>query len=206
MFRKKTTRIITIIYLFFFVLRVSSAQDQIPQTWSESTHLDDSKWEKIPDHPRLFTNSKRWDDLKKQVKNDSVSKKVFEIIKERAEITLKSKSLISPGVGVFHGEARQIQGRIAVLAITYKLTGDKRFLERARKEMTDLANAANWRPDHFLSCSESTVAMSIGLDWLYNDLSVTDRRLFADAIIEKALKTSLLKKYNLSDWLPLTNW
>jgi hypothetical protein len=133
MLRRTAIRIISIISLSFYISWVSSAQDQIPQTWPESSYLSDSKWKKIPDHPRLFTNSERWDDLKKQVINDSVSRKLFAIIKERAEITLKSPSLVVDGEGVFHGEARQIQGRIAVLASTYKLTGDKRFLARARQ-------------------------------------------------------------------------
>jgi hypothetical protein len=200
MLQKRKICFITFYYLSLSIFYVTSAQEHISQTWPESSCLSDSRWKNIPDHPRLFSNSKQWEDLKKQVKNDSVSKKLFAIIKERAEITLKSPSIIVDGVGVFHGEARQIQGRIAVLAMTYKLTGDKRFLIRAGREMTELANAANWRPDHFLSCSESTVAMSIGLDWLYYDLSPAERKLFADAIIDKALKISLLKKYNLNNW------
>ena len=184
----------------FFLIRVTSAQEQIPYTWPESPCLSDSKWQKMPSHPRLFADATKWANLKKQLKADTTSQKLFALIKERAEITLKSPSIIFEGVGVFHGEARQIQGRIAVLALTYKLTGDNRFLIRARQELTELSNALNWRPDHFLSCSESTVAMAIGLDWLYNDLTVTERKLFAEAIIEKGLKASLLKKYNLGNW------
>jgi len=198
---------LTIIYMSFFLIPVSSAQEQIPHTWLEAPWLSDSKWQKIPAHPRLFADAKKWADLKKQLKTDTTSQQIFALIKERAENTLKSTSIIAAGLGVFHGEARQIQGRIAVLAMTYKLSSDKRFLTRAIKEMTDLANAFDWRPDHFLSCSESTVAMAIGLDWLYNDLSVTERKLFAGAIIEKGLKPSLLKKYNWGNWSEsVGNW
>jgi len=184
----------------FFMIPISSAQDQIPHTWAESSWLSDSKWQKIPAHPRLFADAKKWADLKKQLKTDTTSQQLFALIKERAEITLKSPSLIVAGVGVFHGEARQIQGRIATLAMAYRLTGDKRFFARANQEMTELANAFNWRPDHFLSCSESTLSMAIGLDWLYNDLSTSERKLYAGAIIEKSLKPSLLKKYNSGNW------
>jgi hypothetical protein len=192
--------LITIFLIFFFLFHNSLAQEQISQTWTKSFCLNDTKWQKIIPHPRLFADANKWTELRKQIRSDSVSQKLFSIIKERAEITLKCSSIIAPGVGVFHGEARQIQGRIAVLAMTYKLTKDKRFLNRAIQEMTELANAFNWRPDHFLSCSESTVAMSIGLDWLYEDLTVMERKLFANAIIEKALKLSLLKKYNANNW------
>jgi len=200
MHQKIIRSLLTIIYMSFFLIPVSSAQDQIPQTWAESSWLSDSKWQKIPAHPRLFADAKKWADLKKQLKTDTTSQQLFALIKERAEITLKSPSLIVAGVGVFHGEARQIQGRIATLAMAYRLTGDKRFFARANQEMTELANAFNWRPDHFLSCSESTLAIAIGLDWLYNDLSTSERKLYAGAIIEKGLKASLLKKYNSGNW------
>jgi len=186
--------------LIIFLFQLTIAQENILQTWGRCAYITESKWQKIPAHPRLFANSKKWSDLKKQLKTDTTSQQLFALIKERAEITLKSPSLIVSGVGVFHGEARQMQGRVLTLAMTYKLTGDKRFLKGAIREMTELANAFNWRPDHFLSCSESTVAMAIGLDWLYNDLSPAEKKLFADAIIEKALKVSLQKKYNTNNW------
>jgi hypothetical protein len=200
MFQKTIFGFMTIVNLLLFMCSFSFAQEQIAHTWAESSWLSDSRWQKIPVHPRLFADAKKWDALKKQLKSDTVSQKLFALIKERAEITLKSPSIIVPGEGVFHGTARQMQGRISVLAMTYKLTGDKRFLVRARQEMTELTNAINWRPDHFLSCSESTVAMSIGLDWLYNDLKPVDRKLFAEAIIGKGLEVSLLKKYNTGNW------
>ena len=196
-----------IVYLSVFSLQVTIAQELIPQTWGKSFWITESKWQKMPAHPRLFADAKKWADLRKQLKTDTTSQQLFALIKERAEIILTCPSLIVAGVGVFHGEARQMQGRILTLAMSYRLTGDKRFLARAILEMTELANAFNWRPDHFLSCSESTVAMAIGLDWLYNDLSAADRKLFADAIIEKALKVSLQKKYNSGNWsVSAGNW
>jgi hypothetical protein len=192
--------IIAIICITFLVFYDLLGQELIPQTWGKSSWITESKWEKTPAHPRLFANDKKWSELKKQLRIDSTSRQLFELIKQRAEITLKSPSLIAPGVGVFHGEARQMQGRILTLAMTYKLTGNRRFLTGAINQMTELANAFNWRPDHFLSCSESTVAMAVGLDWLYQDLSPAERKLFAEAILEKALKISLQKGYNRNNW------
>jgi len=197
---KSNKQFFALFIMVLFCVINTYGQEKIAQTWNESSCLTDILWTKIPAHPRLFVNSQKWDILKKQLKTDTVTQKLFLLVKERAEIILKSPSLIVENKGVFHGAARQMQGRLAVLAMTYKLTGDKRFLARARQEMTELANAVNWRPDHFLSCAESTVAMSIGLDWLHHDLSPADRKLFADAIIGKALEVSLLKKYNLGNW------
>lgn len=133
-------------------------------------------WAKLPPHPRLFARPEKWESLKAQVVNDPVSQRLFALIKERAENVLTLPSLDLPSKGInLHGPMRQMQGRIAGLAMTYRLTGDARFLTRARQEMKELAETPHWRPGHFLSCSEATVAMAIGLDWLYDEVTPAER-------------------------------
>lgn len=168
MFLKTTVSSLFIFCLLFCSFPGALAQDQIQQNWPVSRVITESKWQNMSSHPRLFADAKKWTELKKQLKTDTTSQQLFALIKERAEIVLKSPSLIVAGVGVFHGEARQMRGRILTPAMTYKLNGEKQFLEGSIQEMTELANAENCRPDHFLSCSESTEAIAIGLDWLYN--------------------------------------
>ncbi|MBC7889645.1 MAG: heparinase II/III family protein [Ferruginibacter sp.] len=185
---------------FIFYFSPTWAQEQIATTWPTSSCLTESSWQKMPSHPRLFATSKRWNDLKSQLKKDTVSQKLFSLVKERAENVLQLPLLGLATKTASHGTARQIQGRIAGLSMTYKITGDKRFLDRVVNEMSDLASSPGWNPAHFLTCSEATVAMSIGLDWLYDDLTIDQRKLFANAIIEKALKISLLNENNLNNW------
>ena len=50
-----------------------------------------------------------------------------------------------------------------------------------------------------------TMAMSIGYDWLYNDLSETSIAIIKEAIIKKGIEPSLDEKNN--SWLKVThNW
>jgi oligo-alginate lyase len=159
-------------------------------------------WEKFPPHPRLFANAEKWQALKTQVTTDPVSQRMFALIRERAENVLALPSLNLPSKGInLHGPMRQMQGRIAGLAMTYKLTGDARFLTRARQEMKELAETPHWRPGHFLSCSEATTAMALGLDWLYAELTPAERDACARAIIEKGLNESLAAEEKKESWV-----
>ena len=164
--------------------------------------LPANEFAKLPPHPRLFARAEKWESLKTQIVSDPVSQRLFALIKERAENGLALPSLDLPSKGInLHGPMRQMQGRIAGLAMTYRLTGDARFLARARQEMQELATAPQWRPGHFLSTSEATVAMALGLDWLYDELTPDERTLFANAIVEKGLKPSLDAEKRNESWL-----
>ncbi|WP_260704071.1 hypothetical protein [Edaphobacter flagellatus] len=66
--------------------------------------------------------------------------------------------------------ARAVEDRIFTLAGLYRITGDKRFAERARQEMLASANFPDWYPKHFLDTAEMTAALGVGYDWLYSFL------------------------------------
>jgi hypothetical protein len=173
----------------------------LPQTADSASGLPANAWVNLPPHPRLFATSAKWQALKTQVTTDPVSRRLFGLIRERAENVLALPSLDLPAKGInLHGPMRQMQGRIAGLALTYKLTDDARFLTCARQEMKELAAMPHWRPGHFLSCSEATTAMALGLDWLYAELTPAERDACANAIVEKGLKESLDEK-NSAGWL-----
>ena len=53
-------------------------------------------------------------------------------------------------------------------AMAYRLTGDARFLTRAKSDlMAVAASGQDWNPRHFLSVGEMSFAVGIGYDWLY---------------------------------------
>lgn len=81
--------------------------------------------------------------------------------------------------------------RISTLAGLYRLSGDRRFAQRAREEMLAIAAFEDWGPKYFLDVAEMTHAMAIGYDWLYGFLSVEDRTTVRTAIVDKGLKQAL---------------
>jgi hypothetical protein len=73
----------------------------------------------------------------------------------------------------------------------FRLTGEQRFLVRAKLEMQTMAELPNWYPQHFLDTAEGALGMAVGSDWLHDALTTEERARFEDALIEKALRASL---------------
>lgn len=87
--------------------------------------------------------------------------------------------------------SRKVLYRINTLAVANLLTNDKRFANRAIAEMLTASNFTDWNPTHFLDVAEMTLALSIGYDLLYTQMTPQERQIIAQAIIEKGLKSSL---------------
>ena len=101
---------------------------------------------------------------------------------------------------------REIMGRVMYLSYMYRMTGEEKYAQRAEREL--LAAAAHyedWRPDHFLTTSEMTLAFAIGYDWLYDYLSESSKEAIVNEIKTKGLdlaETERGSKYKSS----VGNW
>lgn len=153
----------------------------------------------LPDHPRLFANAARFVAVKNRT--DSVSQQLKEYIQKTAESTLTADKLEYPTKGFKFGPMRTVQGRIITLAMSYRLTGDTRFLNRAREELLQLAALPDWAPSHFLDVGEGALAAGIGLDWLYHELTAAERDQIAQAIVKNALLPSLEVSEGNGNWV-----
>ena len=138
----------------------------------------EADWKSLPPHPRLFANAARWEELRHQITNDPVSMQLFEIQKKSADFLLTQPPVAFVKIGIRMLESmRQSLYRIETLASVARLTGDRRYVDGALVEMRGLASLPNWNPSHFLDVAEASMALAIGYDWLYQDLSPEDRAL-----------------------------
>ncbi|WP_375444755.1 heparinase II/III family protein [uncultured Fibrella sp.] len=153
----------------------------------------------IPAHPRLFASATRFTALTKQT--DSVSRQLKAYIQHEAEKALTADPLVYPSTGFKFGPMRAVQGRILALGMAYRLTGDKRFFDRGRQELRQLAALPDWAPNHFLDVGEGAMAAGVGLDWFYDDLSPTDRDQITQAIVRNALLPSLNVPEGNGSWV-----
>jgi hypothetical protein len=102
-------------------------------------------------------------------------------------------------------KSREALRRIFYLAYAWRTTGKKKYFKRCEEELLAVAKFSDWNPAHFLDVAEMSMAVAIGYDWLYTDLSPASRELISKAIIDKALKPSLDPKNN--GWLKgSSNW
>jgi hypothetical protein len=87
-------------------------------------------------------------------------------------------------------ESRKAVRRVLTLSLVYRLSGDARFLHRARREMLAAARFPDWNPSHFLDTAEMSLALALGYDWLFEALSPTDRTTIRPALREKGIDAS----------------
>ena len=193
-------------FLLFLLVQASfftliSAQELVPQQATLARCISDVQWQKLPAHPRLFANDARIAALKLQ--KDSVSKTLFLLLKQDAEKTLLADKIVYPTEGFKFGAMRTVQGRILTLSLSYRVFGDKRYLERAKAELMQLAELPDWCPGHFLDVGEATLAAAVGLDWLYKELSAAERAKISQAIVKNGIIPSLDVKEsnNNTSWL-----
>jgi oligo-alginate lyase len=154
--------------------------------------LTNTNWQKLPEHPRLFANNARMTTLKRQ--KDAVTKQLLAYLKQDAERKLLKEKMVYPTKGFKFEAMREVQGRILILTLSYRIFGDKRYLERAKAELMQLAELPDWCPTHFLDVGEAALAAGIGLDWLYADLTTNEREKITQSIIKNALLPSLEAK------------
>jgi len=158
----------------------------------------------VPDHPRILMLEGEESLVKNNIGSEIEWNTVHGMI-----ITECNMLLVKPPVErILIGrrlldKSREALKRIFYLSYAYRMTGNKAFLNRAEQEMLAVSAFSDWNPSHFLDVAEMTMAVAIGYDWLYKDLSENSRKVIRDAIINKGLKPSLDSKYN--SWLKSSN-
>lgn len=104
--------------------------------------------------------------------------------------------------------ARENLGRIFYLSYMYRMTESEKYAARAERELLAIAAQYDkWRPDHFLTTSEMTLAFAIGYDWLYDFLSEDSKEIIVRTMISKGLDESATARYrhSVGNWNSVCN-
>lgn len=145
-----------------------------------------------PGHPRLLVLDEQVASAKQAIATDRWAMEAFKLVQARGDKLLSDRTARYELVGPrLLGESRRALQTITTTAGLYRLTGDARYAERARREMLAVAAFGDWHPPHFLDAAEMTNAVAIGYDWIFNTLSPQDRATIETAIVEKGLKAGL---------------
>ena len=141
-------------------------------------------------HPRLFLHYSDLPALKHTIETDPFVKDQFEALRAYADGLLNAP----PDVYFIGGDehtlldtSRDVEGRVFALVGVYRVTEDRRYADRAIKEMLAAAAFPDWYPTHFLDTGEMTATLGVGYDWLYSVLSPADRATIEHAIATKGI-------------------
>jgi len=122
-------------------------------------------------HPRLFADADAFARLREDAAKPGLRGLAVRRVRERAEQVLGMKPLERRLTGrrLLH-VSREALYRISTLAMAYRLTDERRFLDKAVADLRSVCAFSDWNPSHFLDTGEMSLAVSIGYDWLVADL------------------------------------
>lgn len=152
---------------------------------------------KLPAHPRILFQKGGEKTLKKQIAKDAIWKDIHKNVMEEAEslLSVPANERIQIGKRIL-SISRDNLRRIFFLSYAYRMSGEQKYAKRAEQEMLKAASFTDWNPSHFLDVGEMTMALAIGYDWLYSQLSPQSKAVIENAIAEKGFKPSFDDRYN----------
>ena len=165
---------------------------------------------KASNHPRVTLSGNDVRTIKKKLASgeDPVLTKLHGIIIEAAEGYLGAAplehKLIGPRLLDTSHAANQ---QIVTLAYAWRLTGDRRYSDKAVSVMEAVCAFPDWNPKHFLDIGEMSHGVGIGYDWLYPVLTRDQRKRFAEALDKLAFQPALHRELGYS-WFygSASNW
>ena len=182
--------------LFLFI--GSTCDKNTPVT--EITEVENNK----TDHPRIMLLKGEETQIKELIASDATWKKMHDAIIGECNVIITKPELgrVMTGRRLL-GTSRELLRRVFFLSYGYRMTANKRYLEKAEKEMLAVSRFTDWNPSHFLDVAEMTMGVAIGYDWLFNGLTENTRETVKQAIVQKGLNPSKESQYNW--WLKTEN-
>lgn len=143
-------------------------------------------------HPRLLFTPEREAEVRALVETDTLLAGIVSVVRTYADAALGEPVFAyvfdGPGDPRLKAQRRAAMFRVFNLALTYRLTGEPAYAERAKQDLLAGAAFPDWASWHFLNVGEITALMAVGYDWLYDVLTEAEREAVRTAIVELGLK------------------
>lgn len=147
-------------------------------------------------HPRILLKYGEEKEINQLIDNDSCMASLHNYIIKTSDSFLCEKPLERIKIGRrLLSVSRNALKRIYYLSYSYRMTGEKKYAERAVKELVAVCSFSDWNPSHYLDVGEMVMAVAIGYDWLYDYIPSNIRVYIRSAIVEKAFKTAEIGEF-----------
>lgn len=160
------------------------------------------------DHPRLLVSGSTWSQWKARARTDAEFRALLDATIAAATARLQN----APPERKLQGKrllfvSRRMLDDVTLFGIAWKMTGERRYLAAAERNLLAVSMFQDWNPSHFLDVGEMTLAVALGYDWLYDDLPDFTRSSLQDAIVRKGLVPGLDSDSPYTWWLKREmNW
>lgn len=162
----------------------------------------------IGPHPRLFADAAQFESAKARLSSSEAGRKALASLMSSADSALGKPVHTRKMDGRrLLGTSREALARICNLSFAWRMTGERKYAERAIAEAKAVAAFSDWNPPHFLDVAEMTLAVAVARDWLDDVLEDSDKRLLAEAILMKGLTNGDGKTLHSGWWATSgNNW
>lgn len=148
-------------------------------------------------HPRLLLLKGDEKRIQQQLDREPLMGQVHGLILDYCARLMNEKPVAPIKIGKrLLDKSRSCLQRVLFLAYAYRMTQDQAYLKRAEEELLAVAHFPDWNPTHFLDVAEMSLAVAIGYDWLFDDLTADTRQQLEEALMEKAIKPSFDERFN----------
>ncbi|MFO0929298.1 MAG: hypothetical protein U0736_20115 [Gemmataceae bacterium] len=143
-----------------------------------------------PAHPRVLLTGERVAALRDQARTDAELARLLKALRAQAKKVIDqpvSKYEIPDGKRLL-ATSRRVLDRVSLLGLLYQLDGDKKYRDRAWKELEAVCQFKDWNPSHFLDTAEMTLAVGIGYDWFHAGWTPEQRQTLRDGLLRHGLR------------------
>lgn len=143
-------------------------------------------------HPRILLFQAEENQIQQAIAVNPAWTKLHEAILKECDkiITLPPLKRKMKGIRLLD-KSREALRRIFYLSYAWRMTGQDKYFQRCEQELLAVSSFKDWNPPHFLDVAEMTMAVAIGYDWLFPQLSTNSKKIISDAILSKGLNPAL---------------
>lgn len=160
-------------------------------------------------HPRLFLKDEDIETLKQKNQPGTVVNQLHDILVEIADKEIESGKTLKYKLDQSGKRilpiSRNALKRISSCAYMYRMTGERKYLEQAEKDINTVCAFKDWNHSHFLDVGEMAMAVAIGYDWLFDELSEETKAKAREAINQHAFGHTDEAKY-CKFYIARNNW
>ncbi|MHC4250061.1 MAG: heparinase II/III domain-containing protein [Planctomycetota bacterium] len=143
-------------------------------------------------HPRLILTNERLAEIKALARRDPVLRKAIARVRSDADRDIPKPLLKHElrGPRLLH-VSRACLNRIYLQGLAWRLTGEAKYAERAKRELLNVCAFKDWNPSHFLDTAEMSHAVGVGYDWLFEWLPEADREEIRAGLIRCGMQPGM---------------
>ena len=141
-------------------------------------------------HPRILATADDWEQIKKNIQNYE------EFSQWHKKIMAQADSKMNTDVEYYHQEiqenllqvARRFKDKMLYWGYAWKMTGDRKYVDRAWEEIKVVCAFPDWSPVHPLDTGEMLFGSAVAYDWMYDALSEEQRKIMEQGTMDLGIE------------------